>query len=252
MKREAPPEAGGASMLMKKDKLRDMIRSVLPSTKRETARLIKAAESRRVRRSVRSDLRSDSLDNLRRNADQSENVSWRRAGDKLNHFMRWCEAITAGMDTQEALDRVRALLPRDVIGDHAYSHWERHRRCHCRKWIGIAEFTRRNDQSIFDSMRFRLRRALAVDPTLHTRLNAEIKHRKLQAEPRRLLMGNHDVDAFIGVVWFQEGFETEQSTTLELIERIEKTKGGRKAALGVLDYAAARSQIASPFSGAIS
>ena len=37
-------------------------------------------------------------------------VGWRRDGDKLNHFMRWCEAITKGMTTAEALAHVRSIL----------------------------------------------------------------------------------------------------------------------------------------------
>ena len=211
-------------MFMKKDKLRDMVRSVLPSTQRYGARFAKAAASRRVRHAIRVEVYTeDPAADLNRAADQWLTVSERRVHDKLNHFMRWCEAITEGMDTRESLDHVRALLPRNVIGDHAYSHWESHRRAHGRKWIGIAEFSRRVDQSIFDSMRFRLRRVLTVDPTLHTRLNAEIKHRKLQTEPRRLLMGIHDIDGFIETVWFEAVFETERSTTLELIGQIESS-----------------------------
>src|SRR5688500_19976832 len=110
------------------EKLQDMIRSILPCKNRETARKAKALETREVRRTVRNDLRHVDFEmtpvDLTRDADQWENVSDRRAGDKLNHFMRWCRAITKGMTAEEALAYVRRILPRNLIGDHAYFHWK--------------------------------------------------------------------------------------------------------------------------------
>ncbi len=90
----------------------------------------------------------------------------------------------------------------------------------------------------FDRMCFRLRRALAFDPPLHARLNAETKQRKAAGEPRRPLMGLHDVDTFIETVFIRydarwpDAFKTERAVTLKLIAETEK-KGGRKAALRV-------------------
>jgi hypothetical protein len=85
--------------------------------------------------------------------------------------MRWCEAITDGMTKQEALDFVRAILPRDLIGDHGYGHWEDHVRYPRRSYLGFDELGRRRVQSVVDGMTFRLRRALALDPSMHGQLN---------------------------------------------------------------------------------
>ncbi len=216
---------------MRKDKLKDMIRSILPSKARRRARFEKALRNRIVRHSVSADLRSGKLDgDLRRLPYLSDVVSNRRGADKLNHFMRWCEAVTEGMTMQEAFDHVRALLPDSLIGDHAYGHWESHR---CRferpRWLAGWTSPARREQSFFDGTTFRLRRALAVDPTLHTRLNAEIKRRKAALEPRRLLAGTHDIEKFVRAIASGE-FALERRTTLELIEQIERQKGGRRAA----------------------
>jgi len=63
--------------------------------------------------------------------------------------------------------------------------------------LKFAEGQRRADQSYQDRYTFRLRRALDEDPSLHGRLNAEIKSSIPADEPRRLLEGVHDVDAFV-------------------------------------------------------
>ena len=231
---------------MRKDKLKDMIRSILPSTSRRYARCAKAERKRHARRSVRIDLRSENLEvDLRRDAYLSDIVGGRRGADKLNHFMRWCEAITEGMSTQQALDHVRAILPASLIGDHAYGHWEsyRKRRREGARWLGYWERGSRRIQSYVDSTTFRLRRAMAVDPNFHACLNAEIKRRKAAGEPRRLLAGVHDVATFVLAVarsihaeaqyWrvgMPDPFGVERQTTLELLEKLERQKGGRKAA----------------------
>lgn len=129
-----------------------------------------------------------------------------------------------------------------MIGDHAYEHWENHCRCRCRRdSLSYIEKGQRRVQSFIDSTAFRLRRALNVDPSLHGRLNAEIKARKAADEPRRLLAGTHDIGDFVraiapSIYWFNTTtpHDLERAITLELIERIEKTKGGRKVALRVL------------------
>ena len=73
------------------------------------------AARREHRRGVRLDLACEdpeetAADFLRR-AYQMGNVRRRRDGDKLNHFMRWCEAITAGMTTEEASAMCAASSP---------------------------------------------------------------------------------------------------------------------------------------------
>src|SRR5262245_16773088 len=213
---------------MNKDKIRDMIRSILPSTARST-QAEKAQRHRKTRRTVRMDLRREDDDkvDLRRTTDVRDIVLSRRAADKLNHFMRWCETLTDGMSKEEALGFVRALLPKNLIGDHAYGHWEDHLDRH--RGTGYS-FGEGRMQSFLDSTTFRLRRALMVDPTLHARLNAAIKEYRSEKHPVRLLAGVHDVEAFVRDIACGG---IERKLTLQLIEQIEKQKGGRKAALRI-------------------
>ncbi|HEX7150011.1 MAG TPA: hypothetical protein VF618_00885 [Thermoanaerobaculia bacterium] len=185
-----------------------MVRSILPSKNREAARAAKVTERRRVRRAVRTDLRHEDYEtspvDFLQDAFQSPNVYWRRGGDKLNHFLRWCEAITAGMTAVDALSYVRSLLPRNLIGEHAYEHWKevctRDRRYGSKSQHH--ERRRRELQSRFDQTRCALRGALREDPTLLGRLNADIKRGRQPDPPRRLLRGMHDVDAFVQFVLY--------------------------------------------------
>ncbi len=211
-----------------------MVRSILPSKWRGAAH-DKAMRKRAVRRTVRADVSRDGVDDLPldlfRDAYVSGVVQRRRDADKLNHFMRWCEAMTEGMSYEDKLSTVKALLPKNLIGEHAYGHWELHckyPRRFPRNWYHLK--TARREQGRYDSLRFRLRRALAEDPTLTGRLNAAIKARKLPDEPRRMLLGVHDVDAFAEALLTGAHFGTEYRTTINLIEAIE---GGREAALDV-------------------
>ena len=224
---------------MRSDKIKDMIRSVLPSTDRKGARRAKTNRKRRVRRAVRKDLRCEDFDDSKANFMRTARISGvvrdRRGADKLNHFMRWCKARTKGMDTDDALGYVRSILPSSLIGDHAYGHWEARRKPRpYSRWYRPVD-PAQSLQSFVDSTTFRLERALSVAPDLHHALNAAIKRRKLEGEPRRLLRGIHDVDAFVrDVAWPDERGEddlyyVERGVTLDLIERIEK--GGREAAL---------------------
>ena len=116
---------------MRRDKIKDMVRSILPSKARRTARELKRLKSRQVRRTVRQELHADDPETTsadwNREADQSAIVWRRRGADKLNHFMLWGDAITNGMPANEALSFVRALLPKNLIGRHAYGHWKQHR-----------------------------------------------------------------------------------------------------------------------------
>jgi len=225
---------------MRSDKVKDMIRSVLPSTYRRYARAAKADRKRQLRRGVRGDLRNEDFDETKadfhRDARVSDVVWHRRLGDKINHFMRWCRARTEGMDTDDALSYVRSILPSNLIGDHAYGHWEDIRKPRYRRpWPDEPAQSR---QSYIDSTTFRLKRALGVAPDLHHALNASIKREKVEGDPRRLLRGIHDVEAFVGdIAWPDKRDEDdlyyiERRVTRDLIERIEK--GGREAALQFL------------------
>ncbi len=225
---------------MRSNKIKDMIRSILPSKRRKTAREAKALTNRKHRRRIREALRDPEFakQNLHRGAYQGANVSWRRAGDKLNHFMRWCKAITSDMNADDALSRVRSILPHSLVGDHAYSHWEWKRKPVLYRWMRPRPRPQTR-QSFCDSTSFRLQRALAIAPDVHRALNETIKSRKQEGEPRRLLRGIHDVRSFVEDIAFRDEwrymanvpdpFAVERRTTLEMIERIEK--GGRGAAL---------------------
>jgi hypothetical protein len=219
---------------MNRDKIRTMVRSILPSTSRGVQR-DKALLKRELRRGVRQDLRNEDFEesavDFRRDVSMKWIVIHRRSADKLNHFMRWCEALTEGMSREEALSFVKSLLPRNLIGDHAYSHWEQHMRP--RTFIVTGSYrsrAKRRRQSAIDSMVFRLHRALAEDPTLTGRLNAEIKKAKLEGQPRRMLFGVHDVPNFVRDIC-EPDWGMERRVTLRLIEQIE---GGREAAFDVL------------------
>lgn len=215
-------------------KLRTMIRSILPSKNREAARLAKTALKRRVRRAVRGDLRSVDFEttkaDLLRDANQSYNVMWRRGGDKLSHFMRWCHSITKGMPAEEALGYVRGLLPRNVIGDHAYGHWESERRPRYYGPTYIRRYPDRVWQSYYDSTRVRLDRILRNDPASLGELNARIKSLRQPGEPRRLLRGIHDIDRFIYEICADRKFAIERRCLDESIEQHDR-KGGLRAAL---------------------
>ncbi len=113
------------------EKLKDMIESILPSKRRgrQTAYYFKRMECRKVRRKVRQYIQTCDQEgytnkNLKLKPYQTQNVWQRRYSDKINHFERWASRLTLGMEEEEALAYIRRLLPRNLIGDHAFSHWE--------------------------------------------------------------------------------------------------------------------------------
>ena len=225
---------------MRSNKTKDMIRSLLPSIYRQFARKAKSEQKRGLRRGLRQELRKEDFDDTKidfgRDACVSDVVWHRRLGDKIRHFIRWCNARTEEMDTEDALSYVRSILPSSVIGDHAYGHWEdiRESRTYRRPWPEDRPQTR---QSYIDSTTCRLKRALGIAPDLHQALNASIKRDTVESDPRRLLRGIHDVEAFVrAIAWPDKRgeddlFSIERRVTRDLIARVEK--GGREAALGV-------------------
>jgi hypothetical protein len=185
------------------EKLQEMIRSILPSRARVSARAEKAANRRGVRRSVRQALHSEDAEetpvDLTADANQWMAVWNRRSADKLNHFMRWCEALTEGLSDSEAVDFVRGILPDNLIGDHALSHWE----AYCRYGRGKAGKVPRREQrarmlqSFYDRTRNRLRAAMHEDPDFLGNLNARLKARRNLDENPRLLHGEHEIDDYV-------------------------------------------------------
>lgn len=187
---------------MRKDKVRDMVRSILPSRYREAAGKAKRGVKRAVRRTVRQDLRAPETTKRDLLRAAKIDVQGRRDGDKLNHFMRWCHALTRGMAKDDALAFVRAFLPRNVIGDHAYFHWEIELRYPAWSRASWRERRRREIQSAFDRAVHVLRRAMDLDPDFAGDLNRLIKARTGPENPRRLLLGRHDVEAFVRTILF--------------------------------------------------
>ncbi|MBV8516656.1 MAG: hypothetical protein JO197_04555 [Acidobacteria bacterium] len=197
-----------------------MIRSILPSKARVGARFGKRFEKRRVRHAIRAALRAGTFDaDLRRDADLSTVVWWRRTADKLHPFMRWCRARTAGMTPEEALGYVRGLLPRNLIGDHAYGHWE----AVVRPYMGRLPTVR--TRLDVGTLCTRLRAAYERDPSLVGMLNAAIKSRIAFDEPRRLLFGVHDIDAFARDALRRGSIELD--CAMAIMEEIEGRPNGR-------------------------
>lgn len=116
------------------EKMRQMARSILPSTASRFARKRRAEINRKSRRLSRqlchkalSDLESsedfDFEDDLSRYEIRSM-VSSRRESDKLAHFERWAIKITdhLGDDPSGRRAKIQAALPKGLIGWHASSH----------------------------------------------------------------------------------------------------------------------------------
>lgn len=98
---------------------------------------------------------------------------------------------------------MKRIVPRNVIGEHAYFHWDielKYRRR--RSQLGWCEKQLRFKQSLYDRTRYHLREALLTEPHRLAELNATIKSRKKPDEPRRLLLGMHDLDEFVDTILF--------------------------------------------------
>ena len=121
------------------------------------------------------------------------------------------------MSADDALSYVRSLLPKNLIGEHAYGHWEQHRKPSPYHRYHYIPYSRKL-QSWIDSKRFHLRRVLTEDPSLHGYLNAVIKSRKPFDVKRRLLAGLHDIDAFVGDIAEADDCAPERAALQKLIE----------------------------------
>lgn len=126
---------------MHEDKIRTMLRSLLPSTQRLRARQGKKYEQRRRRRGANKCLRG--LGYTRNGDDDStmadlarldrrfksklwEVVGNRRSSDKTGSFVRWAEAVTA--EHTNVRDKYSHFVSHiggkgSVIGDHAVGHF---------------------------------------------------------------------------------------------------------------------------------
>jgi hypothetical protein len=120
-------------LLYGSEKSRQMARSILPSTRRSTDG-VKGLIKRAARRAIRQELgrvlldpeRCERIDLCRSpKGEIAALVRDRRAGDKVNPFIRWATAKTRQLRQEDRLSRMRAVLPSGLIGDHALLHLER-------------------------------------------------------------------------------------------------------------------------------
>lgn len=117
-------------MAKRRNKTRDMARSILPCRNRKAARQGKARVARRGRRRAKQALRSgedgalEQVDRERR-IHSSWEVLWRRGGDKVNHFCRWGRARTKHLPPEERVSALRSQLgAKGLIVDHALEHFQ--------------------------------------------------------------------------------------------------------------------------------
>ncbi len=126
-------------MLYGDEKLREMARSILPSSRRGCARRARRVANRHnrrqtrqvCRRSVRNPEFAETADfgDLRRQREIRYMVWERQTWDKLNHFERWALRVTADMgdDPGGRRARIRCVLPDGLIGWHACLHLDAYR-----------------------------------------------------------------------------------------------------------------------------
>lgn len=122
-------------------KERDMVRSVLPSTRRKGARHDLRNTKQGHRASLRQELRQigkglyseDVIDNYDEaaadlnfypNAEIREIMRDRRNGDKLSAFLAWAPHQVKDVRLEDRLSKMRKMMPDDVTGRHAVSHLE--------------------------------------------------------------------------------------------------------------------------------
>ncbi|MBN8229443.1 hypothetical protein JYK02_18185 [Corallococcus macrosporus] len=121
-------------MIHSDEKVRQMARSLLPSTNRKGARRARAGIHRAARRQVQQELDAWlSHGDLERDTPPlapwegvtiHRQVSRRRSADKVNPFIRWATARTRDLPWEARWGHVRGILPQSVIGEHALSHLE--------------------------------------------------------------------------------------------------------------------------------
>jgi hypothetical protein len=122
-------------MIYGEEKVRQMVRSILPSAGAKTARDDKKSLNRRLRRNARQALHKirgeeewddDNTDFW--DDGQSERtyiVSRRRGDDKLRHFENWAENKAKYIPDGFKMGYIKGLIGgKGVIIDHAYSHLE--------------------------------------------------------------------------------------------------------------------------------
>lgn len=123
-----------------REKVHHMVRSILPSTKRKSAKEGKDRLHRQNRRrsshnlnqyrGYASDVIEDYLDDstdllywVDPHNNDWDNIVWeRRAADKLTHFENWAYEITKHLPVEDRFSKIAGMVPNGVIGNHALSH----------------------------------------------------------------------------------------------------------------------------------
>lgn len=205
------------------EKIKDMVESVLPSTRRKTARTERRTIHKRQRARQRDVLRNISAEedpdfHEGRRVAAIHNMVWdRRAADNVGALCRWAAAVVerdpvlaaADWPTQKAW--FAAILPADLIGQHALQHIE---------WaIGpraTYSWMRGTPSRPIDEIRDEVARDVhrILDTGRHAELNIRLRQEYAvdraprwvsqpnRMRPERLLAGLHDQEAFVEhVVW---------------------------------------------------
>lgn len=198
-----------------KDKTRQMVRSILPSTARKGARDAKRTLHKKNRAELAQKLThlkgdaDDVIEEWEYGYDDLEHcwtprympgydviVFDRRGSDKLNHFEHWAERITASMDPDDRMDYMRSLLPPGMIGDHALSHlrwmdpqWERQSEWRRNFYNTKEAIARQNKRDFYQ----------AICDKVNAQIEEAIEH--MMITPQILKKWNHAMDHF---TWLEE------------------------------------------------
>jgi hypothetical protein len=198
-------------------KIKDISRSVLPSTGRKSARENRRIihKQQRARELVaatayrRDDDPESVTPDLRGNYghDITQLVLIRRGRDKVGPLLRWAEATIAADPVLRSAPRAEQvayfarLMPDTTIGRHAVQHIEQALRWHERRARYQASRPTAPGPHAAEMER-QLRRILEAG--LHADLNAGLRRLadtqeirpRVAPMPRRALLGSHDIEAF--------------------------------------------------------
>lgn len=242
-------------MLYGADKRRQMARSILPSTRRQSAAKELAWIRRSHRHAVHRNLAAlrgfavrgplapaagshgDRLADVDDLADLGDATAWphrriaeavllRRFGDKIGPLVRWAVAVSADLPLEDRLPTIAAGLPFNLSGRHAMTHLElvpelvAPDRRQGSWWPGPP--ARRPDTAPSRQQIAAGVRAI-LDHGGHADLNRALKCRVVATRPR-LLAGRHDVEAFVDQLVRRrrsggETAETEYDVVVDVVER---------------------------------
>jgi hypothetical protein len=201
-------------MIFGDEKPFQMARSILPSKNREAARKDKTSTRKSERRAGRALMKAllrcpDDYDDeagLSRDAPgrMSGTVSWRRAGDKLNHFERWAVRKTHLLPRDDRLSHLRPVLPNGLIGEHALIHLRQLPELLTARQLNARELERagwtrrwRKSSRMNRGLQATLLRRIIEESNWHRALNRWLARGETADVRTRKLLGLHDVRAFL-------------------------------------------------------